>query len=391
MRDDFVNGWSCGLFIILGVCFLNGHAVYAADDRDDVEVLKAAVDDWMSNVSFCCSYELKEGEADTLENGLEGKWAASPGQISTGVFCKWKDRIRVSRKFKLGPERVGGNDQNMELKNVPFDEIADGSLQLNYTPLESVNETPFGDVVLIYRRQKDLAFTAGTLSMDSIGPLTIARGKVSNPVKLNLAATPENDQTSDRLTIDANHVELVLKQNTGEWVETKRITFKIAAESPVVERIDTEYTPAPGSNGMPYRNVGQVIQFAKCGELMVPQEIRCVTSVSGTSAHPWRVWEWKSEDLGVRAPTEEDFVLNIPATTAVKGTKVEFPKGQNRSITLAKMTENDLLVPAFPVGSGQSPPLQSRWTGVSFIVVVANAILVAIVAWLLWRRKCASH
>ena len=392
--------WFAGLarcfvgLVTISSAQLNAALAAASDDADNatISALDAGVEQWRSGLVFRSHFVYRQGSVGSKDAGLSGEFgshlndAKSEDRV-TGVFHKRGDDFRFSADFGRPPVDVSRGSPRRITTNVSFDDISVGRLYLDYRP--SFDDTV--DVVNIAPRPEtgQAAHQAGPMGDSITNPFSFGGGVKGSPLA-NFAARPGYEETVNRSVekLDSDHLLVTMvRQGKGDHVNTVRMTFLTNVAPPVIERID-EDSKWPGGA---VEHVVVATDFIKCGTGVIARRVNWVSwplVPVGETVSVWVAKEWISEDLGTMPPSDEDFVLTIPATTVVSGIKSPPPPGTERRIDLSKLSVNDLNDPSQPVGMpAASPPEPSPFTLLHKIVFAAllTISLLGIGAFI-WRR-----
>ena len=266
----------------------------------------------MRDVEFVCSYERTTYRAASAEDGLAGKVGLRfDSDRVTGVLNKGFGKIRCSTVFADDPTVVKDNhDGTSEVVHVHYDEVAAGEVLLRYSP-KLVRSSTWGDAVFM-RKKRDPLFGGGRCfagfgSFGQPDPLHLngwdAEWYLQSPYSTN--TTCQIDEWDDKKIV----VAVDLREGTSH-VE-KRVQFRRQGSVPVVEKI-SEWFRKPGSTSVIH---SQGFDFVECHGGPVPRIVRCVDE-NADPRYPkmkWFVNEWRSRDLGQRAPPQKIFLFRFAA------------------------------------------------------------------------------
>jgi len=350
-------------------------------------VLEAGVEKWTRDVSFRATYTLRQGLAASVEAGLANGIDPTlsdpkvPAYEARGLFNKMGRLIRYSADFgrpaaelagrseEGNPNKLGFSQRVVHL--VSFDEISNGVLQVAYMP-----EGP--GVVGVTLRTPDVT-GIGVHSVGFPNPVQPHGNPRFRPLRLwDLGDGVNLDPERKKVThLPGQRIQVELEQG-GSHKLARRVVFWTVPSPPVIVEIDdtiTEPTGASSSSSI------RMSDFRRCSAGHVARRVRSVSSLGSGLV---RVQDWTSDDLGERAPTRSDFVLKVPASTAVGGLKQLPPlDGVNRVIDIEKLSPDDLgsLDPSAGVHRGRSPNLTR-------VVVALNVLVVLLLAgYVLYRRS----
>jgi hypothetical protein len=164
---------------------------------------------------------------------------------------------------------------------------------------------------------------------------------------------------------------------------TRKTRFWTHPAIPVVVSLEC-VQEAPGRPTL--RSVMWGFDFVNCRGAMMAKRVVSIDgpfSAAGETNPRYVLSEWRSADLGIKTPKDEDFVVKIPAGIPVKGLREPPPVTEASELDLTKITLDDLTDPWAALGSGSAPPRGHR----PHYILGAILVLGVIVAFLLHRGK----
>lgn len=317
----------------------------SASDLTVAETLRAAVEQWLTEVEFRSTYRLRAGFADSLEDALRGeinpKIRGGPAQQfeATGVFHKLGSNLRLSINFVGGPVFLSGETKvseiapAMTLTNTSFDEVSDGRVEVSYYPPTTFRppKGTMGTVARVSKKQtKPSSFAAGTHTEMRINPLKPWPSPEKDPFGQLPVVGVE--------TVDEEHVEVICQEKYQSGDEGhRRVLFWTKPSPPVVEKITEEYGPPDGRRD---KSFALLSHFKECpGGLVARRVLWVFVSRSGSINSQ----EWRSDDLGNAPPSSEDFVITVAPTTKITGFRQAPPERTARRLEPSKIQLADLV------------------------------------------------
>ena len=310
-------------------------------DRAIAETLRAAVEQWQAEVAFRSTYRLRSGLASSLEEALRGeidpKLGGGPSIRfeATGVFHKQGPNLRCSINFVGGPVMLSPakSDLPPPLTNRPRDEASDGRVQVSYYAPTTVRppKGTYASVAHVEKRRPETPdMAAGYFTETYINPLRPwpnPHGALFGPLPLVGVKT-----------VDEEHVEVISQQkyesgNRKHW----RVLYWTKPSPPVVQKVSMEFVFSGGKRAEMFSVLSD---FKQCPAGMVA---RRVLYVDPSTPNLVFVQEWRSDDLGDRPPSSEDFAITVAPTTMVRGFKDEPLNAKVRRLEPSKIQLAELV------------------------------------------------
>lgn len=368
---------------------LAGQAPSNADES--IHVLDAAVDEWRRGLSFYCTFTYRQGTAATFDDGLAGRFGAKIGKpkdedAAQGVLCKRDEQLRCSIDYGKPPADASIDGSGSQITNVSIDAVCNGAMFLTYFPRRG----NFGDSARFARRQED---TVDKLWIPSVGgaivtPFEFGGGVDGQPLA-GFEARPgyEESVTSQVEKVDATHLQVTLRRvSPKEGTYTRMVRFYTGYSPPVIDSI-TE-TSQDNAGTELFRSVGRADHFVACGTGMMAKRVRVCSGPVKPSNRAGKVWiakVWESDDLGGRPPADNDFSIQVPATTQVNGLLTPPPPGASRLLALGDYNVADLAESGLVGPAGTIKPPGANWL-LTMIAVVAGVALIVSLAWFRFVR-----
>lgn len=307
-----------------------------------IAALVKGLEQWRNDVRFRSTYRFRQGYAKAVEAGLRDgvdpsiKEPAGGVFEATGVFHKKDNLMRFSLDYGQPPVPVqpppGGPAPppgGRAVRNVSYDEVTNGRIQVRYHPGAS------GDNVIVGRRRPEV-IGAGQLSQTESNPLYPYQNPRFDPFTLWDLGAGQLPAGREVVTVDDSHRAVVLSQD-GAWKQSRRVLFQTKPAPAVITQI-VEVTTRP--NGKASETHIRLSDFRDCPGGRVARRVVTVGTNEGGRVV---VREWVSNDLGDVPPTNTDFVIRIAENTSVGGYRQAPPRGANdRRIDISTITEDDL-------------------------------------------------
>lgn len=300
--------------------------------------LKAGLMKEGKDLAFRSTFRTRDGFAKTVEAGLRDgidPSIAEPREV-IGVFHRKGALMRFSLDYGRAPiptrfpAGLPAQPGVQSVRDVSYDEVTDGKIQVRYHPGAS------GDNVSVELRQKDL-IGAGQLSNSEMTPLRPYRNWRFDPFKLwDLGKGPPAAKTEVAVLGD-NQTEVTLTSD-GDYKQWRRIRFRTAPAPIIMIQMDQIVTH-PDGTGQEIRI--RLSDFQDCPGGPVAR--RVVSVFKQKDADRVSVREWISTDLGVKLPTDADFIVSIAPTTTIGGLRNAPQRGiAGRQIDITLIDESDL-------------------------------------------------
>jgi len=354
-----------------------------------IEVIRAGIEQWETDVEFVGNFESSSGKSSSIEKATAGDYDLTDGKLNqssaSGKIAKLGTLLRAQLHYLDGPKKAespfGLPMKGAEyFRNIDFDEVTNGQLQIRYDPKEG----DLGDDAVVALRREMLvkSLAAGLMSEGLRTPLTPTGLRLS---ELFDAIPHGGSWANTKLTnIDQDYVEIQLDTAERNAQINRRIRIWISASPPVITEIEdsTYFKKEP----IDWELI-KLSKFIECPGGKVAREIRRIHS---GGKPPYTTDLWYSTDLGQRIPSKNDFVIEIPATTIIGGLRNPPPPGKLRSLDITSMQLSDLLgskdLPASTSGAASASSNAFR-----LLLLIGNAVLVLFIAcWIIYRRYRAG-
>ena len=341
-------------------------AGFNAGDVPSEPALRAAVGKWQKEVCFCSTYRLETGFAKSKEGALLGQMDRGLGKIlhaESGIFDKPARAVQawgtfnkcgksVLHTFDAGKAGILYKKGDFTLE--PIVELTNGSLGCVYFPRRWELRGEDARVASIRRWEAGPGkpWAGGRMTSRSLNPLNPMWADEAQPfADLEITGILRLDDESFEVTCRGRKaIEMQPSRLTS--TRRRRIVFQESKGPPVVRRI--EETVERFSPDAPTEILGRdefyaiLDDFRECPGGLVARSVRFVAM---QQADAIRLREWRSEDLGMRTPSEADFAVEIPEDVRVRGLKTGYGTGKDRSIRLDGIGVGDL---------EESPPVPRR-------------------------------
>ena len=311
-----------------------------------METLRAGVQQWQTEITFRSTFSLRSGYSTSVDAALRGEidptieGAAGTSYEAKGFFHKKGPKIRYAIDFG-SPVQVRPSaplemrSATSVYKNIPFDETTDGRVVVAYNARR-------GKLVgrAVVEEKPDLTTLrvgTGKATGRFINPMNPLYGAEWDPFG-DLPAVAVN-------TVDEGHLEVVcFRKDENGNEHHKRVLFWTKPSRPVVKRMELELVR---SDGRRFGAYAALSDYKLCPGGYVARQVAFARVVSGGRVPVpvpvrVRVMVWRSEDLGDVPPSDEDFVITIPADVWVTGLKKAPPKGSVRQLDPSKIELSDL-------------------------------------------------
>jgi len=326
-------------WLIAGVVVLMAASAGRAEEL--VDTLAAAITTWQSRVEFYCTFKVQEATAVSLDDAREGR-LTDVKDLYHGVYAKRDNLVRLSLDYGHPPIQVSKN----ETTEGSVDEVTDGTVALTFVPRhraqpadDYITVSPFRDDVLPRGSPVPGAASSGVLN-----PLLV----FSNPKRPNLLNYYQSLQEGgEDVLIEAGskddaHMEVRVMQVTPDYTNKITIVFWMEPSIPVVTRGSIEQTLADGTT---LSDETLKEDFVEVEGGIVPRTVRGYAT-TGQAKQDFKVWVWRSDDLGDRMPTDEDFRIKIRDGARIhclKPESVPAADGGYRTFDIQKITLHDIM------------------------------------------------
>jgi hypothetical protein len=374
--------------------------VESDETADTIAALRAGLLQWKQGVEFRSTFLLKQGYAESvqaaLREGIDSALNADTPHVfaARGVFHKKGDKLRMSLDYGHDPVVVGAplgkagkakatpKAQNVghTVSHVSFDEVTNGAFELKYYPGASGNS-------VVASPNKTMRTGAGSNSAVTLNPLAPYENPRFDPFKLwDTDSGSANAATLQSISMNADRTLDVILSRSGQWKQQRRIRFDMDAVPPVIIEIDETMTSPEGRVIEAY---SRLTNFVQCPGGLVARSVR---SLMKSGKGYTLVREWSSTDLGSVPPNDGDFVLEVPATTAIGGlANPPTSDSTGRRIDVGLLSEKSVIPPAEPGRRGvvfRDTVSKSTSNWLTLIVnVVFGVVILGLIVFLLRRRR----
>ena len=253
---------------------------------------------------------------------------------ATGVFHKQGPNLRCSINFAGGPVMLSPakSDQPPPLMNTASDEVSDGRVQVSYYPPRTVRppKGKYASVAQLSKRRRETPdMAAGYRTETFINPLKpwqSPKGTLFGPLLVGVK------------TVDQEHVEVISEEkyesgDQNHW----RVLYWTKPSPPVVQKVSMECVFSDGQRAELFSVLSD---FKQCPGGMVA---RRVLLVAPRTPNLVLVQEWRSDDLGDRPASSEDFAITVAPTTFVQGFKDQPRNAKIRRLEPSKIQLAELV------------------------------------------------
>ncbi len=366
---------------------------------EQFEFLLEALRTWHREAAFVCHFEerkgrptdraaLEAGQFDGLPRRAWGIVAKSPGLEDASMrYERLHDRANVP----AGTTTVGGRTVAV-FRNANVAHLVGREVGIRYDPHSNHVSIEAIDRPQDASRREGFRFWS---QQHCLNPVALRGGLLKALERAYAAARagelPDRRVTFDVVQPDAKHLDLLLhKQHLPvgdpvDQVSVSRYRFFVKAAVPYLVQIDS----ARYDNGvLDGRSVKMLRDFAACPAVMLPRTILGFGSelIDGKWVETCTVWH--SDDLGERQPTEDDFVLNIPARATYLGFKVPVYSEGPQVLRLADFRAADAMHYEEVGDWIQRPALaEEEPSGVVGGIALTMALaIMGLLAWIVYRR-----
>jgi hypothetical protein len=230
-------------FVAIGLCGAEAPAEDASAKELDslLESLDAGRARWFQNVEFCASFEVEIGQARPFKSVKEARFAREGQNLMVeGLLNKQGAWRRLKYDSSEGWQRVdapsvpGPVKPTMTLfRNVPSDEVTDGTIYAFYTSRHQIGPHVFGDQLNVERLDSSRRRFATTWRH----PLSFGQSSfnwlfdLSRPVGVDgpgpLRRTVEH--------LDKKHVAVHLWREGPDWSQSRELNFRVGKFGAVLE------------------------------------------------------------------------------------------------------------------------------------------------------------
>lgn len=372
----------------------------AADDAPTVEALAVLIDEWQAAASFKCHFRRRLLRCSSVDAVLNGNGVEIPDEVfpakAKGWLYKLGPKARLGVDYdapprELGPSDIPGIPERSVAKavtNVSFDEVGNAQFEIRFEPRRG----DFGDAAWIAVKPANRRSIAapGQRSTAWINPLTPLNSDVPNPLRFY---EPGN---SDSLAPDAatlrevsrDRIEVILKKHilSLQATESRSVVLWTKTSLPVVERIDNTIDLPDGRR---IEDHVALSDFCNCSGAMVARVVRhAIPAPPRDGQAGFTLVEWRSDDLGNDAPTDDDFVIELGEQTMIIGFAKPIPRGGIRKLNIDEIKLDDLDTTGGarqPKGTPVSSRARPRSNHNIIALVLLNLAFGGALVWL-WAR-----
>lgn len=366
---------------------LSGLCARADQQGEDLaDALQAGIEEWRQTIEFVGRYRYRQAMADSKEDALSGRFGkvvGKPEDVVVGMIAKKGSDMRWSVEFDRPPVKQGASK---EATNVSFDAATVGNLQVNYFPKRG----SFGNSATVSVRPEETEdlIQAGQFNRDVPNPFSFNGGTDGKPFERFMARPGYGEKL--RIEVlppksDAIGLSFIRVGDDGHKI-VSAVRFTTEYSPPVIESISVriEFRSEITESSM------IASQFVQCNGGAIATHLRQVqgpVTVANSRTKKWIAREWISADLGVREPTNQDFVLTIPAGVSIRGLKKPPLRDKPFELDLRALTEDDLYAGPLELGDVQFEDRPASnlfprllWTGL-------GTIAVGLLLFIFWRRR----
>lgn len=341
-----------------------------ADTVDaQVELLRVAHEQWLHNVEFRSTYQVRKGFCSTEKLAKQGEielpwlWSDDKPETAEGVFTKSRDHIRMSCRFPDPPLKVA----NWNLTRVPFDEVRSTTRNFNFHPSNQFQKSAILSTQEMDETALGSQYSPRVGSKERVSPISLYGG----PPSTHFLESPQGSVARwDYSEPDSQRLQITMTAKSPGRNELRTIIFRRDLSCLALESIESVVERA--GNPVPLVRAGYAQDFVECRGGPVA---RRVTQVLGGVSSPlaWIATVWQSNDLATPETFGNDFVVELEPNTLMTGLSHALPKDIATRVDLTRLDES-----AFQM-SGPAPtsaePLHSdkpkRWFFVINIAILA--------------------
>ncbi len=373
------------------VCMACNTATGAGNERPAVvDVLEAGVDEWRHALEFRSHFVFRQGTVESRQAAIDGRFGAVAGQPDkedrvTGIFHKSGSLMRLSANYGRAPVLTpDGRDTLMT--NYSFDAVSSDELYLRYLPKygKTGNSAEFSE-----RTNADARLVTIGAEMDAVlNPFSFGGGVDGKPLS---KFDKRGHEQSIEWTVDkedADHLTVVIVAHDGDATRTHRVRFWTSPSPPVIDRIDALSTSR--SRGSRTESFVVASDFRRCRGAMLAATLRSVSGPlvpRGGTKPKWIVKEWSSADLGKELPTPDDFVIEIPSSTIVRGLRKNARTGAEQGIDITKYGTNDLARGNDEDDSWTGERGVETWSPLGLAALATTVLIIVVVVTVILRRR----
>ncbi len=353
----------------------------AADDAL-LRVLEAGHNQWLRDTVLVCRFKVFRGSPTSKEEALalpidrmelEGE----------GQLVKMVEAVRLVFRPARPPARAEGEGGGEGWRDLPFDETSDGVVQIRFPiPTRALPQTVL--FVETSEGKPTLPYQAGTQTASVITPLYIAGRHFTEPYSFG---NMRGDDGTEQVRIAATTPELTVVEASllmDPWTRRRNVEFWTEPSVPVIRRVTTLDTNS--ATGYWIESITEGRDFVECPGGPVAREVRYV--LGQKERRSWKLYVWTSEDLGLREPGKEDFDIEVPKETDIRGLKQSMPGGTVRHLNILDLGTEDLTVhrAVGEIGGDTGSELRRATWWISFNAIIAVVIGLALLIHHVRRR-----
>lgn len=355
----------------------------ATADETLLDTLKAAHESWLVETEFRSTYEYLSGSGKSIDDYLSGRITA-PVLAERGEFHKRRGAIRHTKRFPTSPRDDSPQRNGSQVSFVPRDSVCGSELQIELFDRPDRHAAAVA-IVTEAPRKYGSAPVQGSWMSNAFGPLCLWGGIYRDPFDI-FPDTGQNASLSrDARPVDATHVEVIVRGEDAVRTHYKRLVFWTDPAPPVIIEVEMSETRI-GADLPSFRSVARASEFVDCPGGKVARIVRSAFVHDGKVIGS----EWRSKDLGVRPPSDSDFMVVVPHYARVAGVNNPPPTGNVRRIPLDMFKVSDLKVPRDPEPLLAPTGFPSRFARPLWgLLAVLGLVLIAcgVVALRAWRSR----
>ena len=316
------------------------------EDEDLLLSFDVARESWLQNVSFYGNYTFRRrvvySEKESHTENFEDRHI-----VSKGIICKLRDKY-CFQEFYVAEPTVRKIDGGSIVSGRSSDVIADKNFRIEFEPKQGEKFTERGSL--------------GKMSKYTISNIVSGLITSNTPFILFLdpiTEMPSNTSLEPKYTItslEGGRESLSFTGiSTNGYRYIREVVIRTNEKIPVIEQI-TQHSFRIDTVEPLYSWTSKGLDWRSCNGVSVPSRVRTVSGPnkltdfeSGAVTDTWIVSEWRSDDLGLRPPTDADFVLKLPPHVGLVGMN-HYPK--DGLVDIDAITDDDFL-PSGSIYEGQ--------------------------------------
>ena len=366
--------------------------------------LEAGLQHWLDTVTFSSTFTWECGEMDVTADPITGQFDGGVLKQASGQLHKSGQSVRSQYRFadawtpveqlpSLSTEGPMMRADARHFRNTPRDAGSANGVVVSYMEGHQDGERVHGNQVNIEVKQDKLLDSMLVAPTMWRSPISLGHGSVSALMHLS----PINGDNTLEVTRSVSRVPdgtLLVKLSCKDaaFAEQREITIRMEANLPIIEEITEEWS---WSGRISLRRL-LFRDFRDCpGGSVAATVVDVEQSWREGAERPEKamVCRWRSEDLGVRTPSDEDLIVVVPESAVILGTD-KIPTAVNgvRRFDVRDYTTSDL----WSTGESQPRDLASRQTladaqgrsgiSVPLVVLSAGLLLAILLMWFVSKR-----